>query len=571
MFCKPDLILLHAPSVYDFRTIPNLIGPISDVVPSTPVFEMYPVGFSSIAEYLEKNGIGVRIVNLAFRMLDDSRFNAEKFIAKLSPKAFGIDLHWLVHAQGSTEIARICKKLHPQIPVILGGLSSTYFHEQLIKLPQIDYVLRGDSTEIPFFELMTEIKNGSHNFGSIPNLNWKEDNGNIRINDFTYVPDTLDEFSNNYKNLFKMAVKYGDIKNMTAIYDWWRYPITAMMTCRGCTHNCIICGGSQRGLKLYANRKKIVYRPPELIVSDIKDISRFTRSPIFIVGDLNQAPGNYMETVLDGIKDANIKNELVVELFVPADISYFNKLSNSITKYNIEISPESHDENIRRICGKYYSNADMEDNIRAALDNGCGKFDIFFMIGLPEQTESSVMETIDYCEYLLDTYGKRVVPFIAPLAPFLDPGSIAFENPDKYGYKILYKTFEDYRRALLNPSWKYFLSYETKWLSRDQIVNVTYRAGKRLNQMKYNYASINEQEYMKVDERIDYAQELIEKIDQIMSINDESERNFKLTELQLDIKKDSIATICDKEELKWPMIRNGFRYLNIIKAILFES
>ena len=28
---KPDLILLHAPSVYDFRKEPIMFGPISDV------------------------------------------------------------------------------------------------------------------------------------------------------------------------------------------------------------------------------------------------------------------------------------------------------------------------------------------------------------------------------------------------------------------------------------------------------------------------------------------------------------------------------------------------------------
>ena len=56
MFSKPDLVLLHAPSVHDFRKLPILFGPISDLVPSTPIFEMYPVGFSSISEHLQAPG-----------------------------------------------------------------------------------------------------------------------------------------------------------------------------------------------------------------------------------------------------------------------------------------------------------------------------------------------------------------------------------------------------------------------------------------------------------------------------------------------------------------------------------
>jgi hypothetical protein len=35
---RSDLILLHAPSVYDFRKKAILYGPISDVIHSSPVF-----------------------------------------------------------------------------------------------------------------------------------------------------------------------------------------------------------------------------------------------------------------------------------------------------------------------------------------------------------------------------------------------------------------------------------------------------------------------------------------------------------------------------------------------------
>ncbi|HSN70113.1 MAG TPA: hypothetical protein VLT59_01330, partial [Steroidobacteraceae bacterium] len=57
-----DLLLLHPPSVYDFRERAILYGPVSDMVPSSPVFEMYPVGFLTIASYLKERGLDVRIV-----------------------------------------------------------------------------------------------------------------------------------------------------------------------------------------------------------------------------------------------------------------------------------------------------------------------------------------------------------------------------------------------------------------------------------------------------------------------------------------------------------------------------
>ncbi|HEX79110.1 MAG TPA: TIGR04190 family B12-binding domain/radical SAM domain protein, partial [Dehalococcoidia bacterium] len=111
---KIDLVLLHAPHVYDFRKKTILHGPVSDLVPPSPVFEMYPLGLASIAEYLERNGYRVRIVNLAVRMLKNKNFDADAFIKKLNSPVFGIDLHWLVHCHGAIEVARLVKKHHPQ-------------------------------------------------------------------------------------------------------------------------------------------------------------------------------------------------------------------------------------------------------------------------------------------------------------------------------------------------------------------------------------------------------------------------------------------------------------------------
>src|SRR5450755_9733 len=133
---RVDLLLLHAPSVYDFREHAILYGPVSDMIPSSTVFEMYPLGFLTIASYLRDQGMNVRIVNLALRMMNNRRFDVPRFLARLKPRAVGIDLHWLPHAHGAIEVARIVKETHPDVPVIMGGLSSTYFHKELIVYPQ---------------------------------------------------------------------------------------------------------------------------------------------------------------------------------------------------------------------------------------------------------------------------------------------------------------------------------------------------------------------------------------------------------------------------------------------------
>jgi len=107
-----DLLLLHPPSVYDFRTKSILYGPVSDMVPSSTVFEMYPIGFLTILSYLrERGGLQVRIVNLALRMMNNRRFDVRSFLARLSVKAVGIDLHWMPHAHGALEVPRVVKEV----------------------------------------------------------------------------------------------------------------------------------------------------------------------------------------------------------------------------------------------------------------------------------------------------------------------------------------------------------------------------------------------------------------------------------------------------------------------------
>jgi len=194
---RPELVLLHAPSNYDFRGRSIVYGPISDVIPSTPVFEMYPIGFISIAGYLEKHRIPTRIVNIANRMLREPRFDVERFLSRLHPLAFGIDLHWLPHAQGGLELARIVKRLHPSIPVIFGGFSATYFHQELIQYPQVDFVVRGDSTEEPVLQLMQRIKHGAA-VEDVPNLSWKDGSGVAHHNALSWVPSSLDDIPLDY-------------------------------------------------------------------------------------------------------------------------------------------------------------------------------------------------------------------------------------------------------------------------------------------------------------------------------------------------------------------------------------
>ncbi len=542
-----------------------MYGPVSDLIPSSPVFEMYPLGFLTMTSYLEERGLNVRIVNLALRMMDDPQFDVPAFLAKQNPKAIGIDLHWLPHAHGSIEIARIIKEIHPAIPIIFGGLSSTYFHEELVQYPAVDYVLRGSSTEPPLYDLLMALDAGRLPT-QIPNLTWKMD-GKVQINPQTFIPETLDYVNLNPDRIMKMVLRHRDLQSVLPFHGWWKNPITAVFTVKGCTHECVTCGSSRQACATMSKQQRPIFRSPQNLVKNIIDIGRFSKGPIFLVGDLRQAGDKYAYETIAILKESNIKNEIVFEFFGMPPVAFLEAIDDAVRNWSIELSPESHDEAVRRLQDKTiaYSNAEMETVIQAAQRLRCNRIDVFFMIGLPQQTQQSVAETIHYCEHLFQNSDNRLSCFISPMGPFLDPGSWGFENPEQFGYRLFAHTLEEHRQLLVQPSWKHILNYETNWMTREELTIATYDAAENLNGLKLKYGRINKSRGDEVAQRIKRARALNDRLDAI-----EQGREADASVIQIlkgEVNEFSISTVCDKRELFWKRHLINYRLFGIARVV----
>jgi hypothetical protein len=225
----------------------------------------------------------------------------------------------------------------------------------------------------------------------------------------------------------------------------------------------------------------------------------------------------------------------------------------------LEMSPESHDTEVRKAEGRHFSTEAMEQTFRDALDAGAGRLDIFFMIGTSQQTPQSVLDTVEYCGHLLDRLDgdKRLFLFIAPLAPFLDPGSPAFENPEKHGYRVLLKTVEEHRQALVQPSWKYSLNYETEWMNREQLVETTYTAMIRLNSIKAEYGVISPDLAQAENQRLEAGREMTHTIDEMVA----KENHEALSSLKREIDRINMSAHTHWEELKLPVGTMPVRFL----------
>ena len=534
-----------------------------------------------MAEYLERYGFQTRIVNLAVRMLEDTLFDVESTIQKMNSAIFGIDLHWLPHAHGSIEVAKIVKRFHPNRPVLFGGLSATYFHEELISYPAVDFILRGNSTEKPLLHLVQYIHSGGKiapapnsaeamKLEQIPNLVWKDSDQTPHVNPITYSPYTLDDVLLDYSHVVKSVVRDRDLANYIPFRAWLRYPITAALTVRGCSYNCTTCGGGCGMFRKFHNRTAPAFRNPVDLATDIRRIGAFSKGPVMVLGDIRLAGEEYADQFLEAIK--GYKKPLYFELFNAWPREFTRRLAEAVPNFVIEISMESHDDQVRKAFGRPYTTAEIEATIDDALEFGCQRLDLFFMIGIKEQTYQSVMDTVAYSRKILEKYSKNgihhVVPFISPMAPFLDPGSRAFEEPEKHGYRMFARTLEEHRQLLLQPSWKYVLNYETQWMTRHEIVAASYEAGRQMNQIKAEFGVITQEKAAATAERIDKAVQLMSEIDELMLIEDETSRKRQIADLKHRVTNSNESTICDKRELETPMKGLKINVLGAAKMVI---
>ena len=475
-----DIAFLHAPSIYDFRKRNLKEGPIGDVVPSTPVFEMYPVGFISMLNYAISQGFNGRISNLAVLMLSDDRFDAENYIKNIDAAIYGIDLHWLPHVHGAFNIARIVKKLHPDRKVLLGGFSSSYFAEDIMQSNEaVDFILAGDFVEKQLISLLDAVEKGS-SLENVPNLLYR-DGGKIRRNPPLKDDNPTAEVFINYRILVRNSIKYHDIRGHLPYYAWIKNPVAMTLVQRGCQYNCGFCGGSNFAYKNRYFFTSPVKRSPERIAEELESVKETINSPVFIAGDLNQTGEKYYRELFSEFNSRGLDMPLLTEYFVPPGREYFQYLSSKIKDFSCEISPDSSDIKIRNATGRFYSNDELEKSIALAREYGSKKFDVYFSIGLPNQTMVDVMRDATYSEHLSSDYGDAEMPvygFISPLAPFLDPGSLFYEMPEKYGFTIFARKIMDYYNLLdRGKSWDDFLNYETKWMSKAEMVKATYLSG----------------------------------------------------------------------------------------------
>lgn len=519
---RADLLLMHAPASFDFRNRRDIYYPYlstSGDVPITPLYEYFPVGFKTLERWLESKGHDVKIINLSTVLLRYPEIDVDKLFDALDVRMLGIDLHWMVHVQGSLEVARRFKARHPDVPIIFGGISSTYYAEQLVEYPFVDMVMRGYDTHEPMHALLEAVKEGRDPHG-VDNLLWKSRSGQVIDNGFSFTPDS-----------YSCGIDWSAIPQESATQT---LPILEVLSTQnaGCSYNCGWCGGSREAFRRVNKRKKAMARKPLAEVGyefdTMKRIPNQDRYHFYAVGSYNEtAEGlNYF---LDRVGESDFKS-ISYEQYHLTPEPVLRRMAEANPRTSITLSPESSQMNIAKLSGRgVYTNEEMEEWIPRALDAGIFQIDIWFFIGMPEQDEAAVWKDVEYCRHLLTKFkGRRVQPYLCPMIPFLDPASTFFEHPDEHGYRVFHRSVEEHRRGMLNASIINRTNYETKWLTRSDLVHVGYAAVRKLTQIKADLGALPEGIARGVVRNIDKALPFIDAVHAVDCIADPKARAREL-------------------------------------------
>jgi hypothetical protein len=306
------------------------------------------------------------------------------------------------------------------------------------------------------------------------------------------------------------------------------------------------------------------------LARDLQDVRGYDNGSVYVPCDITQPGMDYAYRFLQAMR--GFPRRICLDLLQPTPYKFLQDLTKALPHLALQISMGSHDPEVRQAAGKHYSNKAVEQTIHDALYLGCKCLNVRFTIGLPHQDYDSVMSTIAYCDDLLTQCGEdgRLQPCITPLGPFLDPGSIAFEEPEQNGYRLLFHSLEDHRRALLAPTWKYVLNYETKWMTASDIVRATYDATVAMARLRAKHGLITDENAQAIEALVNQTRQLMTEIEKVLSISDIDRLQDTLRALKPDIDAVNLAGSW-RGDLYAPEVGSGCRQADSMHVGTLES
>src|SRR3989338_1585188 len=376
-----------------------------------------PMGLAYVGAVLEANSDKVKIIDI-----DADKIKESNFIQLIKSSAFDMVGVTALTPSFSKAIA-ITKivKANSNAYTILGGIHPTIMPEDSLKPDTVDFFVIGEG-EDTIKDLINCLKN-DQDLSSVNGLGYKK-NGDIVINRARELITDLDDLPLPARHLFK---------NRNYTYpDALLYPTLPVITSRGCPGNCTYCNTKNIFTKRFRARSAVD------VVKEFEYLAKeFKAREIHIWDDNFTTLKSRVFEIKDEVKKRNLRlkfafpNGLRID-FVNEDIL---RALKDMGTYSIGLGVESGNQNILNRISKNILIGDIKNKFNLVKKLGLESW-AFFMIGMPGETEETIIDTIRFAIELDPDIAKFHI-----LKPF--PGTKIYDELSKDGL-ITDNNFDNY-------------------------------------------------------------------------------------------------------------------------------
>lgn len=407
---------------------------------------LMPMGMLPLADALKKSGAHVEIIHTDL----ETGQRIEDLLDFDALDAVGFDCHWINQSQAVLDIAEMIKKIKPGVFIFLGGFSASLFAEEIVSTyGQVDAIIRGDA-EGPIVELYWALRRQIP-FRKVRNLVWKDRQGHLKVNEFTYTGTARDmdglDFAafhllrnfQYYRAASKFWTKFTPISTS---------PMFLLEVGRGCQYACTFCGGNCVAQNQINKRKKTVFRSIDAVIATMKKAVSYGFETFYTCLESEDSHQWYME-LFNRVHQEKLKVNFVYGSWGLPQGDLIEALSRNFTHSIIEISPETANTELRRLnkdIRLFYTNEQLEQVLDHAKEKGNVKIQLYFGFYLAGDTKKTIWETLNYILKLLLQYPGLLEIEYSNFST--DPGSLFFFYPEKYHLVIKVRKFSDYIRCI---------------------------------------------------------------------------------------------------------------------------
>ena len=382
------------------------------------------VGILYLASYLKKHDINAKALFIdGYYTPSDYKSSIINLLQKAQPRFIGISMKWFPHIRKVYETASIIKEYDPSIKVVVGGDTASYYSEQVISHPCIDYLVRGDGEEA-----FLRICKGNE---TAPNTYSKQE-------DKTIPPDDVPRI-----HIDSHLIDLDEIMTDSSgvLYTSLYLPLS-----KGCAYNCIQCGGSCDAQQQSYNRAGIVHnRSFESLRKDIISTQKYTTSYMFSISDPLNENYYYFHDMWNGLDLSNHFCALFSTGLFDCHIVELAVKTFKFVRLGIDVCSlsEKHREKMNAMTdGK----PQISDNELFNFLRFCEQFencevDIYSIAGMPYYTDNDINEEKQVLEKL-NTF--RCFHSLEWGRLHAQPGALLAEQSDRFEMSSSANSYEHY-------------------------------------------------------------------------------------------------------------------------------